>query len=95
MLMFINLLWKMCFMFKEFPSSDFYFRSCQKVLKFEAWPDKYVLKYIKQNLKNCFLYHVHHNVGLYEFTSFNSSKNQHLYSYVAHRDEQSKLWHED
>ena len=94
MLVFLMVLWNMCFMFKEFPSSDFYFRSCQKVLKFEAWPDKYVLKDIKQNCKIVSSGRIDYNVGLYKFIGFNSSKNQPFYFYVAHVDELIQLWHE-
>ena len=93
--MFLMILWKMCFMFKEFPSTSFLFIvHARKVIWFEAWLDKYVLKYIKHNFQIVSLGHVDHNVGLYKLTSFNSNKNQLFYYYVAHADEQSKLWHE-
>ena len=61
--------------------------ACQKGYKFEACPDKYVLKDIKQNFKIVSFGLVDHIVGLYKFIGFNSRKNQHLYSYVAHIDE--------
>ena len=65
-----------------------------KRFKFEAWPDKYVLKDINQNFKVVSYGPVDHTVGLYKFVGFNSTKRQPFYSYVSHADEQSKLWHE-
>ena len=70
------------------------YRACQKGFKFEAWPDKYVLKDINQNFKVVSSGLVDHTAGLYKFVGFNSTKRQPFYSYVSHADEQSKLWHE-
>ena len=68
--------------------------ACQKVYKFEAWLDGYLLKYIKHNFKIVSSGLVYHDVGLYKFIGFNSSKNKPFYSYVAHAGELSKLWQE-
>jgi len=68
------------------------FCACQKGYMFKAWPNKYVLKDIKHNFKLVSLGHVDHDYGLYKFTSFHSTNNQLFY--VAHADEQSKIWHE-
>ena len=53
------------------------YHACEKgYLKFESWHDKYVLKDIKHNFEIISSGHVDHNVGLYRFIGFNSSKNQ-------------------
>ena len=70
------------------------YHACQKGFKFEAWPDKYVLKDINQNFKVVSSGPVDHTTGLYKFAGFNSTKRQSFYSYVSHADEKSKLWHE-
>jgi len=69
------------------------YRACQNGYKFEAWPDKYVLKGIKNKFKVVSSGLVDHNSGLYKFTRFYSTKKTPFYSYVAHADEISKLWH--
>ena len=53
-----------------------------------------VLKDINQNFKVVSSSPVDHTIGLYKFVGFNSTKRQPFYSYVAHADEQRKLWHE-
>ena len=70
------------------------YHACQKEFKFEAWFDKYVLKDINKNFKVVSSGPVDHIAGLYKFVGFNLTKRQPVYSYVAHVDEQSKLWHE-
>ena len=70
------------------------YRVCQKGFKFEAWPDKYVLKDINKNFKVVSFVPVDYTAGLYKFVGFNSTKRQPFYSYVSHADEQSKLWNE-
>ena len=52
------------------------YRACQKGYKFEAWPNKYVLKDINHNFKVVSSGHVDQTVGLYKFTGFNSTKRQ-------------------
>ena len=69
------------------------YRVCQKGYKFEAWPDKYVRKDINKNFKVVSSGHVDHDTSLYKFVGFNSTKRQPFYSYVAHADELSQLWH--
>ena len=70
------------------------YRACQNGYKFEAWPDKYVLKDIYNNFKVVSSGPVDHNSGLYKFTGFYSTNKTPFYSYVAHADEINKLWHE-
>ena len=70
------------------------YRACQNGFKFEAWPDKYVLKDIKNNFKVVSSGPVDHNSGLYKFAGFYSTDKTPFHSYVAHADEISKLWHE-
>jgi hypothetical protein len=70
------------------------YHACQKGYKFEAWPDRYVLKDIKNNFKIVSSGLVDHEAGLFKFIGFTSPNKQPFYSYVAHVDEQSKLWHE-
>ena len=53
-----------------------------------------MLKDINNNFKVVYFVVVDHNSGLYKFIGFYSTKNQPFYSYVAHVDEISKLWHE-
>ena len=50
--------------------------ACQKWYKFEAWLDKYVLKYINHNFKVVSSGPIDHTVGLYKFIGFNSTKRQ-------------------
>ena len=76
------------------PINLLYIYACQKGYKFEAYPDKYVLKDINHNFKIVSHGPIDHNSRLYKFIGLNSNKNKYLYSYVAHVDEQSKLWHE-
>ena len=59
----------------------------QKGFKFEACPDKYVLKDINKNFKVVSSGLVDHATGLYKFSGFNSTKRNPFYSYVAHTDE--------
>ena len=47
------------------------FHACQKVYKFESWPDKYKLKDIKHCFKIVSSGLVDHKVGLYKFIGFN------------------------
>ena len=54
------------------------YRACQKWFKFEAWLDKYVVKYINQNFKVVSSGPVDHIAGLYKFAGFNSTK-RHLF----------------
>ena len=68
--------------------------ACQNGYKFESCPDKYVLKDINRNYKVVSYGPIDHITALYKFVGFNSSKRQPLYSYVAHADEISQLWHE-
>jgi hypothetical protein len=70
------------------------YHACQKGYKFEAWPNRYVLKDIKNNFKIVSSSLVDHEAGLFKFTGFTSPNKQPFYSYVSHADEQSKLWHE-
>lgn len=55
--------------------------------------DKYVLKDINQNFKVVSSGVVDHDIVLYKFVGFNSTKRQPFYSYVSHADELSQLWH--
>ena len=68
--------------------------ACQNGYKFETWPDKYVLKDINNNFKVVSSSPVDHDSSLYRFTGFRSTWNKPFYSYVAHDNEISKLWHE-
>ena len=55
--------------------------------------DKYVLKGINQNFKVYSFGPIDHDTILYKSSHFNSTKIQQFYSYVAHTDELSQLWH--
>ena len=55
---------------------------CEKGYKFEAWPNKYVLKDIKHNLKIVSSSLVDHMLDYKSLMVFNSSKNQHFYLYI-------------
>jgi len=79
---------------KDMPINLFYvYRACQNGYKFEAWPDKYVLKDINNNFKVVSSDPIDHEPSLYKFIGFYSTKNQHFYSYVAHANAISKLYH--
>ena len=54
----------------------FIYFPCEKGYKFEAWPDKYVLKDISHNFKLVSAGLVDYTVSLYKFTGFNSTKRQ-------------------
>ena len=69
------------------------YRACQKGYKFAVCPNKYVLKDINQNSKVVSSCPIDHDTSLYKFVGFNSTKRQSFYSYVAHADELSQLWH--
>jgi hypothetical protein len=69
------------------------YRACKRGYKFEAWPDRYVLKDIKNNFQIVSSGPLDHEAGLFKFTGFTSPCKQPFYSYVAHVDEHSKLWH--
>ena len=68
------------------------YHACQKEYKFEAWPDKYVLKDINQNFKVVSSSPIDHDTSLYKFVGFNSTKRPPFYSHVAHLDELIELW---
>ena len=48
------------------------YRACRKGYKFEAWPNKYVLKDINHNFKVVSSGTIDHTAGLCKFTSFNN-----------------------
>jgi len=60
------------------------YRACENGYKFEARPDKYVLKDINNNFKVVSSSPIDLEFGLYKFTRFYSTKNKPFYSYVAH-----------
>jgi hypothetical protein len=63
------------------------YHACQKGYKFEAWLDRYVLKDINNGFKIVSSIPIDHDVGLFNFIGFTSSRKQPFYSYVAHANE--------
>jgi hypothetical protein len=72
----------------------FVYHSSQKGYKFEAWPNRYVLKDIKNEFKIVSLGLVDHEASLIKFIGFISPNKKPFYSYIAHADEQHNLCHE-
>jgi len=88
--MFLIVPWKMFSILKTCLLTYFCVACMSKWYKFEAWPDKYVLKDINNNVKVVSFGPIDHESSLYKFTGFYSTKSQPFYPYVAHADGLSK-----